>query len=188
MTTDITTRPPAQALLADRTLIRSGAAFALTAGALRLPSSFIDPDTSGIAIETLYYAIDVSLLFAAITAFAAIPSSRTRPGTVGFAVAAVGTGLLIGPEPTDANIEYYAVGATAVTIGFAFLAIAWRHSPTVTPTTRRAFLATVAAGAASGLHDAVFITAGIAFSVALLSLGRDLHRIGTPPERTAPRR
>jgi hypothetical protein len=174
--------------LTDRTLIRAGAAFALAAGTLRLPTSFIDPDTSGAAIEALYYAIDISLLFAVITAFVAIPSSRTRLGTAGFAMAAIGAGLLIGPEPTDASVEYYAIGATAITIGFAVLAIAWGHSRTVTPLTRRAFLATVAIGLASGLHDAVFVATGVVFSLGLLGLGRALHRIGTPVDRTAPSR
>jgi len=176
MTTDLTTRAPSPRALADRTLIRIGAAFALAAGALRLPSSFIDPDASGGAIDALYYAIDISMLFAAVTAFVAIPSSRTWLGTVGFAVAAIGTGLLIGPEPTDTDIEYYAIGATAVTMGFALLAVAWRHSRAVTPTTRRAFLATVAIGLASGVHDLFFAAAGVAFSVALLALASDLRR------------
>ena len=188
MTTDTTSRAPAPTTLTDRALIRAGAAFALAAGSLRLATSFVDPDAGGAVIETIYDAIDISLLFAAITAFVAIPASRTGLGTVGFAVAAVGTGLLIGPEPTDASVEYYAVGATAVTIGFAALAIAWRHSETVTPTTRHAFLATVAVGLASGLHDAVFVAAGVVFSVALLGLGRDLHRIGMGATQATPRR
>lgn len=179
MTTDLTTRTSSPAVLADRTLIRIGAGFATAAGALRLPSSFIDPDASGAAIDALYYAIDISMLFAAITAFVALPTSRTRLGTVGFTIAAIGTGLLIGPEPTDTDIEYYAIGAAAVTIGFALLSIAWRHCSAVTPNTRRAFLATVAVGIASGVHHIVFAAAGILFSLALLSLGRDLHRLGT---------
>ena len=189
MTADLTTRTPTPAVLADRTLIRIGAGFATAAGALRLPSSFIDPDAdaSGAAIDALYYAIDISMLFAAITAFVALPTSRTRLGTIGFTIASIGTGLLIGPEPTDTDIEYYAIGATAAAIGFALLSIAWRHSSAVTSTTRRAFLATVAIGIASGLHHVVFITAGITFSLALLSLGRDLSHASTT-SRTSSRR
>lgn len=182
MTTDLTTWSPSAP--ADRALIRSGAAFAIAAGTLRLPSGVIDPDSSGAAIEALYYAIDVSVLFAVITAFIAVPSSRGLLGTIGFAIAAVGTGLLIGPEPIGASVEYYAIGAAAVTIGFALLSLAWRHGTAIAATTRRAFLATVAIGLASGLHHVAFVMAGIIFSLALLSLGRDLDRIGSRPTDT----
>jgi hypothetical protein len=178
-----TTSPPARGALTDRTLIRAGAAFALVAGTLRLPASVIDPDTSGAASEALYSAIDVSLLFALVTAFVAVPSSRSRLGTGGFAIAAVGTGLLIGPEPTDATVDPYALGASAVTIGFAVLALAWRHDRTMSAPTQRAFLATLALGLASTLHDAGFIAAGIVFSLALLGLGRDLRRICASADR-----
>jgi hypothetical protein len=164
--------------LSDRALFRAGAVLTLAAATLRLPASLVDPDASGTAIEILYYAIDISLLFAAITAFVAIDSSRTVLGTAGFAIAAIGAGLLIGPEPTDASVEYYTIGATAAAIGFAVLAVAWRRTPTITPATRRAFLASVAIGAAAGLHDAALTAAGIVFSLALLGLARDLHRIG----------
>jgi hypothetical protein len=182
MTTDLDTRASSAPALDDRTLIRAGAAFAFAAGALRLPSGLIDPDTTGAAIEALYYAIDVSLLFTAITAFVAIAASRTRLGTVGFAIAAIGAGLLIGPEPTDASVEYYTIGATAVTVGFAALAIAWRRSPSVDPTTRRAFLATPAIGILAGLHDVAFVVAGAVFSLALVALARDLRRGSLPSE------
>jgi hypothetical protein len=176
MTTDLIRRAAAQRPLTDRTLIRIGAAFALAAGTLRLPASFIDPDSDGAAIDALYYAIDISLLFAVITAYVAIASSRTRLGSLGFAIAAAGAGLLIGPEPTDASVDYYAIGASAVTIGFATLAIAWKHTPLVSPPTRTAFLATPAIGIVAGLHDAAFVAAGVVFSFALFALARDLRR------------
>lgn len=177
MTTDFTTRTPSPAVLTDRTLIRIGAGFATAAGALRLPSSFIDPDASSAAIDALYDAIDISLLFAAITAFGAVPTSRTRLGTAGFTIAVIGTGLLIGPEPTETDIEYYAIGATAVTVGFALLAIAWRHSSAVSSSTRRAFVITVAIGLASGVNDLFFFAAGLTFAVGLLALAHDLRRM-----------
>lgn len=185
MTTDLA-HPAPPAPLTDSFVIRIGAAFALAAGALRLPASLLDPDTTSAAIETLYYAIDVSLLFAVITAYVAIAESRTRLGTLGFAIAAIGTGLLIGPEPPDASVDYYALGATAVTIGFAALAIGWKHSPVVRPTTRRAFLATLALGVAAGFHDAVLLATGVGFSLALFSLASDL-RSASIPSKSCPR-
>lgn len=175
MTPEPAPRRAAPAQVSDQTLIRFGAAFTAAAGALRLPASFIGPDAHGVAIETLYYAIDISLLFAIMTAYVAIAASRTRLGSLGFAIAAVGTGILIGPEPAGSGIDHYAIGATALAIGFAALAIAWRRSPSVSSTTRTAFLATLAIGIAAGVHDAIFLAAGLVFSFALFGLALDLR-------------
>lgn len=181
MTTD--RRLPVAALtpIPDRTLVRVGATCTIVAGALRLATSFVDPDVEGGVISAVYDVIDIGLLFAAITAFVAIPESRTRLGTLGFAIAAIGAGLLIGPAPSEDSVDHYALGATVVTLGFAALAIAWHRSELVTPATRAAFLATLVVGAASGLHPVVFVVAGLAFALGLLQLGRCLLTASAHP-------
>ncbi|MCU0259905.1 MAG: hypothetical protein MUE78_02700 [Ilumatobacteraceae bacterium] len=180
MTSDHPVLAAARIPVPERTLVRVGAICSMVAGTLRLATSFVDPDADGAVISATYDVIDIGLMVAVITAFVAIPESRTRLGTVGFAIGAIGCGLLIGPEPAEGSIDHYALGAAAVTIGFAALAVAWKHSAIVTASTRRAFLATLAVGAVSGLHHAAFVTAGLAFALGLLGLGRCLLAMPSP--------
>lgn len=174
MTSDLHVSGSTGRPIADRSLVVAGGVLAVVAGLLRLPASAIDPDATGAAVESLYFAIDVCLLFTLVTAFVAVPSSRSRTGTVGFVVGAVGTGLLIGPEPAADGIDVYAIGATAVTLGFALLALAWRQSTVIAPRTRAAFLATLAVGLVASASPIAFAVAGLLFSLGLIDLGRAL--------------
>jgi len=169
--------------ISDDTLIGIGAAIALLAAALRFLASFIPADTTGAPVEALYFVIDVCLLLGLVALFWGDPAGRTRIGTTGFVVAAIGCGLLIGPEPTNSDIDLYAAGATGVTLGYALLATAWRHSEVVPRWVRLGFLASLALGAASPALGAIGLTVtGLVFSASLAGAAVAVRRhVGRRP-------
>lgn len=99
----------------------------MIAGILRMATSFNSYSASGVAVELLYLAIDLLLLFAIVAVYAYVRERSGWNGLVGFVLALAGTGSIVGPDKTLGGVDMYVAGATTLSIGLAVLSVgAWR--------------------------------------------------------------
>jgi hypothetical protein len=166
-----------------RTVIRLGAVAAMTAGILRAGTSFNAYSASGVAVEVLYLAIDLLLLFALVAIYAYVRERSGWLGLAGFVLALAGTSCIVGPDGTLGGVDMYVAGATTLSIGLAVLSVgAWRA--TALPRAVCALwigstLIGVGGHVVQGL-GATFTMAGLAFGVGFFLAGLKMWREPVP--------
>ncbi|OYY77987.1 MAG: hypothetical protein B7Y43_08625 [Sphingomonas sp. 28-62-20] len=105
-------------------LIRLGAAAAVTGGGLRVAAAFI-PYVPGVAwLEGFYAVIDACLLIGLIGIYLSVSDRVGRLGLAGFAVAAIGQGSIIGPDAVQLGIDFYLAGSVVLLAGLTLLSAA----------------------------------------------------------------
>jgi len=136
----------------------SGLAAAL-GGALRVAAAFIPPTPDTPALELLYFAIDVSLLF----------------GLIGFIAAATGLATIVGPDAEVFGINVYNTAVSVIGFGLAVMSIAMLWSGRLPRWIPALWIASLLAGiAATTVPDAQqagFLAAGILFALGFLAAG-----------------
>jgi hypothetical protein len=151
----------------------------MMAGILRATTSFISYSAKGVYIELLYLGIDLLLLFAIVAVYAYVHERSGWIGLVGFVLALVGTGIIVGPDGTLGSVDMYVVGATTLSIGLAVLSVgAWRSGALP-----RAVCALWIGSTLIGVGGYViqgpgvlFTLAGLAFGIGFLLAGRRMWR------------
>lgn len=104
-------------------LIRLGAMAALLGGTLRFGSSFIPWVEGSAPLESLYFVIDVALLFGLITIYLVCAERLGWLGLTGFVIAAIGQAAIIGPDHVPFGIDVYFVGAQIIVAGLALMSV-----------------------------------------------------------------
>jgi hypothetical protein len=170
----------ADAVVTPTQLFRLAAAAAIAGGALRVLSSFPLTDDA-VALEWLYTAIDVLLLFGLIGIYLERASKLGFLGLASFAVAVAALSFIGGPDADPFGFSTYQEGATVLAIAMVGLAIAWLRAgerPLVAPACW--FASVIAAGVLGWLPDPApslgLPAAGVLFGVGFVGAGIDLTR------------
>ena len=103
-------------------LIRWGGLAAILAGLLRGIASFT-PTTASVGLQIFYFTIDVLLLLGVIDVYAFQKQEIGRWGLVGYLLALIGAGLLLGHDVVNALAFLYPVAAFLFAVGISALAI-----------------------------------------------------------------
>jgi len=161
-------------------LLRLAGAAAIAGGALRIFSALAllsDP----IALEWLYTAIDVLLLFGLIGIYLVRADKLGFLGLASFAVGAAALSFIGGPDADPFGFSTYREGAMTLVIAMLGLSLAWirvRERPLAAPILW--FISALAAGligmTAPPLQDYAFQIAGAVFGAAFMVAGWDLVR------------
>lgn len=161
-------------------LFRAAGAAALAGGALRIASSLplLEDPT---ALESLYTAIDVLLLFGVIGIYLARAERLGLLGFASFGVAVAALSFIGGPDADPFGFSTYQEGAAALAIAMVGLSIAWlrvRERPLLPPLLW--FASVIAAGVLAMLPAPLpnygLMAAGVLFGAAFMSAGWDLLR------------
>ena len=112
--------------MSSANLIRLGGLAAIIAGVLRGVSSFV-PQSIGIdRIELLYLFTDLFILFGSMGLYGFQHEESGLLGFLGFLLAIVGNGIIIGPDGEMFGFYLYPVGAAILAVGIDLLVIgAW---------------------------------------------------------------
>lgn len=161
-------------------LFRLAGAAAIAGGAARIAAAF--PLTSDpVALEWLYTAIDVLLLFGLIGVYLARAEKLGLLGLASFAVGAAALSFIGGPDADPFGFSTYEQGAATLVIALIGLSIAWlraRERPWSPPLLW--FASALAAGALGALPapmpDYAFMAAGVLFGAGFIAAGIDLMR------------
>lgn len=107
----------------DATLFRLAGIAALTAGLMRIGSSFLTWDSTVVWQELLATAIDVLLLFGLMGIYLANRAALGWLGLGAFVLAESGIGSIIGPDTVAFGVDTYQAGVVAISVGLALFAI-----------------------------------------------------------------
>jgi|SRR5215469_10440323 len=156
-----------------RHLIRWGGLAAILAGLLRGIASFT-PTAAGVRLQLFYFAIDVLLLLGTIGVYAFQKQETGRLGFVGFLLALIGAGLLLGHDVVNAVAFLYPVMAFLFGVGISILAIrSWAAN-----TLPRWALALLITSTIVGIlgyvvkgFDILFVISGVIFGIGFIGAG-----------------
>ena len=156
-----------------RHLIRWGGLAAILAGLLRGIASFT-PTAASAGMQLLYFTIDVLLLLGAIGVYAFQKQETGRLGFVGFLLALIGAGLLLGHDVVNAVAFLYPVMAFLFGVGISILAIrSWAAN-----TLPRWALALLITSTIVGIlgyvvkgFDILFVISGVIFGIGFIGAG-----------------
>ena len=161
-------------------LFRLAGAAAIAGGGARIFSAFpllIDPA----ALQWLYAAIDVLLLFGLIGIYLSRASRFAMLGLASFAVSVAALSFIGGPDADVFGFSTYEQGATTLAIGMVGLSIAWLRAgerPLGPPLCW--FASILAAGVLARLPapmpDFAFMAAGVLFGAGFVWAGWSLLR------------
>ena len=161
-------------------LFRLAGAAAIAGGALRIFASFPLIEDA-IALEWLYTAIDVLLLFGLIGIYLARASRLGFLGVASFGVAVAALSFIGGPDADPFGFSTYQEGATVLAIAMVGTSIAWLRAgerPFAAPACW--FGSVIAAGVLAVLPDPLpsygLAAAGVLFGSGFVSAGLDLIR------------
>jgi len=150
-------------------LIRYGGLAALLAGVLRVVASFIPASPQpAAAVEILYVVIDVLILLGLIGVYG---YQREKTGwwdRLGLLLTLIGIAIIRG------RAEWYAAGATMVSVGFSLLAIgSWKNARLPRAVSVLWILSTVigVGGYVVKAPGVTFVIAGVAFGLGLIIAG-----------------
>ncbi len=154
-------------------LIRWGALAAILAGLLRGIAS-LTPTTPSAGLQIFYFAIDVLLLLGAIDVYAFQKQEIGRWGFVGYLLALIGAGLLIGHDVVSAVAFLYPVAAFLFAVGISVLAIrSWAAN--ILPHWTSALLITSTIAGILGFvvkgFDILFVISGVIFGIGFIGAG-----------------
>jgi len=154
-------------------LIRWGGLAAILAGLLRGIASFT-PTTASVGLQIFYFTIDVLLLLGAIGVYAFQKQETGRWGFVGFLLALIGAGLLLGHDVVNAVAFLYPEAAFLFAVGISVLAIRswaanilprWVSTLLITSTVI-GILGFVVKGV-----DVLFVISGVIFGIGFIGAG-----------------
>ena len=154
-------------------LIRWGGLAAILAGLLRGIASFT-PTTASVGLQIFYLTIDVLLLLGAIDVYAFQRQETGRWGFIGFLLALIGAGLLLGHDVVNAVAFLYPVAAFLFAVGISVLAIRswaanmlprWVSTLLITSTVI-GILGFVVKGV-----DVLFVISGVIFGIGFIGAG-----------------
>ncbi len=154
-------------------LIRWGGLAAVLAGILRVIASFT-PTTTSVGLQIFYFVIDVLLLLGVIGVYAFQKQETGRWGFVGFVMALIGAGLLIGHDVVSAVAFLYPVAAFLFAVGISVLAIrSWAANTLPRWTSALLITSTVIGilGFVVGGFDILFIISGVIFGIGFIGAG-----------------
>lgn len=164
-------------------LFRLAGAAAIAAGALRIAATFPliqDP----VALEWLYTAIDVLLLFGVIGIYLARAPRLGLLGLASFGVAVAALSFIGGPDADPFGFSTYQEGATTLAIAMVGLSIAWLRAnerPLAAPIAW--FGSIIAAGVLGMLPQPLpnygLAAAGILFGAGFVIAGLELLQNGS---------
>lgn len=155
-------------------LFRLAGFSAIFAGVLRIVASFIPYKADSLALELLYLAIDLALVFAIVGLFAWEFPAGGVSAFVGFVVALGGTASIVGPDGSLGGVSLYPVGALLIALGLALWAWgSWnaRRLPRAVPVLWAASTALGIAAFAIPGASLAFMLAGLAFGAAFVVAG-----------------
>lgn len=104
-------------------LMTGGAWAGAVGGALRIVSAFIPYVPDSPALELLYGAIDIGLLFGLLAAYLFAAEAVGAVGLTGFVVALTGLASIVGPDSHAFGIDFYLLGSAVYMLGLAALAV-----------------------------------------------------------------
>lgn len=175
-------------------LLRLGVYAALVGGGLRLISSFIPWVEDSGPLESFYFVIDVALLFGLFAIYLARADRLGLLGLMGFAIAAVGQAMIIGPDHAPFGIDVYYVGSLTIVVGLTLLAVDMLRVRAYPVWVAAAWIAVPFVGL--GLNLTLTLTlvdpspygwgyflGGILFSLGFIAAGVHLFGDGTPARR-----
>jgi len=146
---------------------------AVLAGLLRGIASFT-PTAASAGMQLLYFTIDVLLLLGAIGVYAFQKQETGRCGFVGFLLALIGAGLLLGHDVVNALAFLYPVAAFLFAVGISALAICSWAANTLPRWVSALLIASTILGilgfVVKGL-DVLFVISGVIFGIGLIGAG-----------------
>ncbi len=175
--------------MSTESLVRLGTTAAITAGALRIATSFVPYTEGGAGLEALYLIVDILILFGILGIYAASSVRLGSWGFTGFVLAVVGSAVIAGPDGRIGRVEMYPAGSLLLGTGVVLLALASWRAGTSPPWVAILWMASMAAGIAGAAIGvgALWALSGVAFGVALVGAGRYASRArlfgipATPP-------
>ena len=154
-------------------LIRWGGLAAVLAGILRVIASFT-PTTTSVGLQIFYFVIDVLLLLGVIGVYAFQKQETGRWGFVGFVMALIGAGLLIGHDVVSAVAFLYPVAAFLFAVGISVLAIrSWAVNTLPRWTSALLITSTIVGilGFVVKGFDILFVISGVIFGIGFIGAG-----------------
>lgn len=108
-------------------LIKLGGYCAMFAGGLRCFSSFTGDFVSGFYLESLYFTIDLCILFGVLGFYFQYHEDLQATALIGFILCMAGIGLLIGPDQSVTGWNVYPYGAGILSFGLILIGIdSWK--------------------------------------------------------------
>jgi hypothetical protein len=115
--------------MSSTALIRFSGLAAILAGLLRGIASVLPSTIPIIELEILYFFTDVFILFGLMGLYAFQHEEIGVEGFIGFLIATVGIGSIIGPDGEISGLSMYVVGASIFAVGLNLFAIGtWKAS------------------------------------------------------------
>ena len=154
-------------------LIRWGGLAAILAGLLRGIASFT-PTTASVGLQIFYFTIDVLLLLSVIDVYAFQKQEMGRWGLVGYLLALIGPGLLLGHDVVNALAFLYPVAAFLFAVGISVLAIRSSVANTLPRWTSALLITSTVIGILGfvvGGFDILFVISGVIFGIGFIGAG-----------------
>ena len=158
------------------TLIRSSAAAAIVAGALRVGSSFLGARLGTTAAELLYLVIDTGFVLAIPGAYLSRHGQLGIAGFVGFLLAQCGAASIVGPDGEIAGVQMYRLGGGVLVFGLGILGAAQLRLGVKRVGSSIGGLAALVATIAAAASQVpwLFTLGGVLFGLAFIASGREL--------------
>ena len=154
-------------------LIRWGGLAAILAGLLRGIASFT-PTTASVGLQIFYFTIDVLLLLSVIDVYAFQKQEMGRWGLVGYLLALIGAGLLLGHDVVNALAFLYPVAAFLFAVGISILAIRSWAANTLPRWTSALLITSTIVGILGFFvkgFDILFVISGVIFGIGFIGAG-----------------
>ena len=158
----------------DATLFRLAGLAAVTAGALRIGTSFLTWDSAAAWQELLATGIDVLLLFGFMGIYLAHRVALGWAGLAAFVLAETGIGSIIGPDTVAFGVDTYQAGVVAISIGLALSGTVMLIRRAGSPAAAVCWILSLAAGVGGGLVGQGafgFFLGGILFGLGFVAAG-----------------
>jgi hypothetical protein len=154
-------------------LIRWRGLAAILAGLLRGIASFM-PTAASVGLQIFYLAIDVLLLLGVIDVYAFQRQETGRWGFIGFVLALIGAGLLLGHDVVNAVAFLYPVAAFLFAVGISVLAIRSWAANTLPRWVSALLITSTIAGILGFVvkgFDILFVISGAVFGIGFIGAG-----------------
>ena len=154
-------------------LIRWGGLAAILAGLLRGIASFT-PTTASVGLQIFYFTIDVLLLLSVIDVYAFQKQEMGRWGLVGYLLALIGAGLLLGHDVVNALAFLYPVAAFLFAVGISVLVIRSWAANTLPHWVSALLIASTILGILGFVvkgFDILFVISGVIFGIGFIGAG-----------------
>ena len=163
------------------TLVRAGGTAAVIGGVLRAAASFAPDLGSDVALQALYFTVDLFLILGLLGFFELRHEDVGLPGASGFLVALVGLQIVRSSRAVP-GIDLYPGGALAFTVGLIVLSGAAWKAHTLAGWVPAALVLSLLAGIVAAVLNAPFLFAlsGVTFGLAFAGLGLETRSAARP--------